>query len=122
VSLAKILSIYNKLPEAEKNMVAVVVDGVAYTWNQVVAIVRQGGPLAERIQRMIEELYHTSPIRPEQWELVLARLYQMPENLALVIRGKTYGKWDLIREVQRRSEIGEIVARMILEYLGYITR
>tara|TARA_Y100000034_G_C6658157_1_gene288431 strand:- start:295 stop:477 length:183 start_codon:yes stop_codon:yes gene_type:complete len=51
-----IKKIFERLPIAERKMPAVVVDGKTFTWEEAWEEVRDDKPLAEKIQKKIEEL------------------------------------------------------------------
>ena len=51
-----IKKIFERLPEAEKKMPAVIVDGKTFTWEEAWIEVRDDKPLGEKIQKQIEEL------------------------------------------------------------------
>lgn len=55
--LERIRGIYAKLPVAEREMPAVVIEGRPYTWSEVLIIIENNEPLADQIQKKIEELY-----------------------------------------------------------------
>jgi len=52
-------------------------------------------------------------------KLVLARLQTMPPNMKISVGGSSeaYDKFDLIREVEKETEIGKLVVNMHLTYL-----
>jgi len=51
-----IKKIFERLPLAERKMPSVIVDGKTFTWEQAWIEVRDDGPLADKIQKKIEEL------------------------------------------------------------------
>lgn len=57
VTAADVERIYASLPPAERKLPAVVVDGRAYTWEEVIQIIRAGGSLAERILNELSKIY-----------------------------------------------------------------
>ena len=48
--------IFERLPPAERKMPAVIINGRTFTWEQAWIEVRDNKPLAEKIQKKIEEL------------------------------------------------------------------
>lgn len=57
-------------------------------------------------------------INEEEWEIVKARIKQMPPHLSLSIGGQgPFDKEELINHVEKRSEIGILIAEMELAYL-----
>lgn len=51
-----IKKIFERLPIAEREMPAVIVNGKTFTWEEVWIEVRDNRPLAKEIQKKIEEL------------------------------------------------------------------
>jgi len=51
-----IKEIFERLPQAERKMPAVIIDGRTFTWEEAWIEVRDDKPLAEEIQKRIEEL------------------------------------------------------------------
>ena len=50
-----IKKIFERLPIAERKMPAVIIKGKTFTWEQAWIEVRDNGPLAEKIQKKLEE-------------------------------------------------------------------
>ena len=56
MSKEKVKKIFERLPPAERNMPAVIVDGKTFTWEQAWIEIRDDKPLADEIQKKIEEI------------------------------------------------------------------
>lgn len=56
------------------------------------------------------------------WELTEVRIQEMPLTMQMAILGKLLTKDDILNEVRKRTEIGEIIVNMQMEYLKYCLR
>lgn len=56
------------------------------------------------------------------WELTEVRTQEMPPIMQMAIMGKLLAKDDILKEVKSRTEIGEIIVNMQIEYLRYCLR
>ena len=56
MSKEKIEEIYKRLPPAEKDMPAVIVDGKTFTWEEAWEEIRDDKTLADKVQTQIEEI------------------------------------------------------------------
>lgn len=54
--LEKMKKIFERLPPAERNMPAVIVDGKTFTWKEAWIEIRDNKPLAKKVQTKIEEI------------------------------------------------------------------
>jgi hypothetical protein len=57
-------------------------------------------------------------VSKEEIEIVIERLKTMPAGLKMSIGSKgTYNKWDLMKEVQDNSEVGQLVVNVYMQNL-----
>ena len=56
MSIEKIKKIFERLPPAERNMPAVILNGKTFTWEQAWIEIRDKKPLADKLQEKIEEI------------------------------------------------------------------
>jgi hypothetical protein len=53
----------------------------------------------------------------EQWELVKARIEDMPSHMKISIGNAEYDKEDIIEHVEKRDDIGKLILEVELNYL-----
>ncbi len=54
---------------------------------------------------------------PEEKELVIARLETMPSNIRVAVGTHTYDGPELIKEVEKETEIGEKIVQVHMEFV-----
>jgi len=119
--MANFYEIYQRLPPAEKNQVAVVVDGKPLTWNDIYVELSRGTELGRKALRIIEQM-HFSPITEQQWKIVEERLKKMPEGMRIAFLGvsEPLDKKKALQHIKARDSIGEEIAKIQLEYYKYL--
>jgi hypothetical protein len=53
----------------------------------------------------------------EEWDLVKSRIEQMPSHIKLSIGNASYAKDDLIKHIEKKDEIGQLILEVELTYL-----
>ena len=61
-------------------------------------------------------------LNEEDWKVVEERLKDMPETLHLGILSKSLNKEELLKEVQKRTEIGKAYAEMQLGFIKWLAK
>ena len=61
-------------------------------------------------------------ISEEDWKIVEERLKTMPDRMRLGILSNSYGKQELILEVQNKSNIGIAYAEMQIEFIKWLIK
>lgn len=57
-------------------------------------------------------------ISKDQWELITARIKQMPSHIVLSIGGEgPYNKEQMLEHIEQKDRIGYMIAQMELAYL-----
>jgi len=56
MSLSKFVKVYQNIPIAERDMVCIVIDDEGMTWKLAYKYLKEGGVMADRIQKQLEEL------------------------------------------------------------------
>jgi len=108
----------SRLPPAERDLPLLVVDNVAYSPNDALAEVRAGTPLGRRLQTMIETGRWGTP--EEVLEALAAERLKKLYRERPVVRITIGGKWtseELIREIEKRTPLGEELIRSEIEYM-----
>lgn len=63
-----------------------------------------------------------SGISEEEWKIVEERLKTMPDKMKLGILSNSYGKQELLYEVQNKTEIGIAYAEMQIEFIKWLMK
>jgi len=118
---------YNRLPPAERDLPIVILNGVAYTPNMVLAEVTRGSPIGDRLQRLIEEgRLGTSRLEEEQLARIRLRelLRRYPERplVAVLREGRTFTPSQLIDEIERGTPVGRMFVISEIEYMKFLLR
>jgi hypothetical protein len=118
---------YNRLPPAERDLPIVILDGVAYTPNMVLAEVMRGSIIGDRLQRLIEEgRLGTSRLEEEQLAKIRLRelLRRYPERplVAILREGRTFTPSQLVDEIERGTPVGRMLVFSEIEYMRFLLR
>jgi hypothetical protein len=118
---------YNRLPPAERDLPIVILGGVAYTPNMVLAEVTRGSIIGDRLQRLIEEgRLGTSRLEEEQLAKIRLRelLRRYPERplVAVLREGRTFTPSQLIDEIERGTPVGRMLIFSEIEYMRFLLR
>jgi hypothetical protein len=118
---------YNRLPPTERDLPILMLDGIAYTPNMVLAEVTRGSIIGYRLQRLIEEgRLGTSRLEEEQLAKIRLRelLRRYPERplVATLREGRTFTPSQLIDEIERGTPVGRMLIFSELEYMRFLLR
>ncbi len=53
----------------------------------------------------------------EEWDLVKSRIEKMPTHIKLSIGNVSYTKGDLIKHLEKKDEVGQLIVDIELTYL-----
>ena len=116
---------FNRLPEAERDLPIVTINGVAYTPRMILAEVERGTPLGRRLQAMVEagQLAASGPEDLERLaklrlKMVLERLPERP--LIACLREdhvRVYTPRQLLKEIEAQTEVGRAFIEAELEVM-----
>ena len=112
MTLAVIRRWFNRLPDIEKDLPIVIVNGIAYTPRMILHEVMRGSPLGQRLQMMVEagrlgttayQELQLAKIRLREW---LAKMPEEPLFAVLMIPPRKYTPSQLLREIEAQTDIG----------------
>lgn len=118
---------YNRLPPAERDLPILILDGLAYTPNTVLAEVMRGSIVGERLQRLIEEgRLSNSGLEEEQLAKIrlkeLLRRYPERPLVAVLREGRIFTPSQLIEEIERGTPVGRMLVISEIEYMKFLLR
>jgi hypothetical protein len=118
---------YNRLPPAERDLPILILDGIAYTPNMVLAEVTRGSIVGERLQRLLEEgRLGNSGLEEEQLARIrlkeLLRRYPERPLVAILREGRTFTPSQLIDEIERGTLVGRMLILSEIEYMKFLLR
>lgn len=120
---------FEKLPELERDLPLVILDGVAWTPRAILAEVSRGTPTGERLQALVEA-GRLGTSYAEEMALVKYRLREIlsryppgkPIIAVLSIPTRAMTPEDLLREVEQETQLGKRLIRAELEHMRYLLR
>jgi len=127
MTLHVVMAWYNRLPPVERDLPILILDGLAYTPNMVLAEVTRGSIVGERLQRLIEE-GRLGNSRLEEEQLAKIRLKELlrryPERplVAVLREGRIFTPSQLIEEIERGTPVGRMLVISEIEYMKFLLR
>ena len=112
MTLARISRWFSSLPEAERDLPVVIMDGISYTPRMILMEVQRGSPLGERLQVLVEAgRLGTTALEEIQLAKVRLRelLQRMPEKpiiATLTVPPRTFTPRQLLREIELETPVG----------------
>lgn len=104
---------YNSLPAIERGQPLIILEGQAYTPNQVMSEVRAGSALGNQLQGVIERRQFTHVM--DKYGLAVARLEdrvaKMDPSMQVTVGMRTFTPEQLLHEVEEGTRVG----RMLVE-------
>jgi len=103
---------YNKIPDAEKDLPLLIVEGNAYTPRMALSEVTRGTPLGNKLQNLIETKKFGTTYEQEEL-LAKIRRKQILESLPpdkpiyATLSGKVFTPRQLLREIEANTPIGQ---------------
>jgi len=102
---------YNRLPEMERDLPLLLVDGLAYTPRTAYNEVMRGSPVGDKIQLLIETGRFGTTSEDEQ-AIAKTRLQQWLQSqpdkpMFATLSNKTFTPQQLLQEIQSGSSIGQ---------------
>ena len=128
LTISEIKIIIEKVPAAEKNMPALVVDNKILTWKEILhnhvernsAVMGKIISEIEEIRKKCEEKRFDFEIDLSENEISLARqrLSSMPSDMRIITLGTMFAKKDLIKQLDDKTSLGSRIARRELNYVA----
>ena len=116
---------FNALPQYERDLPLLVVNGVAYTPRAALAEVERGTALGRKLQSLIE----TGRFGTPEWTLAKLRLKKMLETMperplvaTLTLPPRTYTPRELMREIERETPVGRQWIQTEISHMRYLLR
>jgi len=102
---------YNRIPDMEKDLALLIVDGNAYTPRMALSEVTRGTPLGNKLQNLIETKKFGTTYEQEQL-LAKIRLKQVLETkpekpMFATLSGKVFTPSQLLKEIETNTSIGQ---------------
>jgi len=103
---------FDRLPNIEKDMPIVIVNGVAYTPRMILHEVMRGSSLGQRLQMMVEAGSLGTTLQQEiqlakiRLKELLRRMPEQPLIATLMIPPKVYTPSQLLREIEAQTQVG----------------
>jgi len=114
---------FQKLPQYERDLPLLVVNGVAYTPRAALQEVRRDTALGRKLQTLIE----AGRFGAQEWTLAKLRLKKMLETMpekplvaTLLIPPRTFTPSQLAEEIQRETDIGKQWIRTETQHMRYL--
>ena len=115
---------YAKLAPVERGQPLVILQGYAYTPDQVLSEVRQNTALGSSLQGVIERRQFTAA--EDKYALAVARLRQrlnqVPPTTRLTRQGRVYTPQQLLQEIEQRTPVGQAVVQDELTRMTEVLR
>lgn len=126
LTVADVLRTINRVPTAEKDMPALVVDNKVYTWNEILyhqkksALMKKIISEIEKMRKNIDKNRFDFEIDFSKDEILLVekRLSTMPSDMRIITLGTVFTKEDLIKQLEDRTSLGARIARRELNYVA----
>ena len=113
MSRERIEAWHSKIPSIERGQPLIILEGTAYSTNQVLAEVTAGTALGNQLQRVIEQRQFTEVL--DKYGLAVGRLKERVRNMdpgtEITVGTRTLTPEELMHEIQEGTRIG----RMMIE-------
>jgi hypothetical protein len=108
MSLESVERWYSRIPAIERDQPLVLLDGFAYTPNQVLSEVRRNTPTGARLQQVIERRTFTEAI--DKYGLAILRLKERlaktPPDFKIFVGPRSFTPQELLKEIEAGTKIG----------------
>jgi len=120
---------FSRLPELQRDLPILIVDGAAYTPRMILSEVERGTPLGSRLQALLE----AGRMGTQPWEeeallrlRVKSILQRMPPDKPLIAtlgpQPRAYTAADLLREVEAGTDVGRRILSAEAEAVRLLLR